>query len=311
MKQPVSFIVLLSLMLTLMLSSIYYFHKDTAPLTHDPNKIRILCTTSMITDTVKQIGGDCVEVHGLMGPGVDPHLYKAREGDVHRLAQTHIIFYNGLHLEGKMATILESMQQYTPSIALGKALDPKELITFDTGICDPHIWHDVQLWIQVVRTVSATLAEHDPKHSNYYQQNTNNYIAQLTDLNTWIQHHIDTIPEHQRILITAHDAFSYFGKRYGMQVIGLQGISTDAEISTNDIQQLVDLLVEKQIKAIFVESSIPKRSLQAVQQAAAARGWPIILGDELYSDALGNDDASTYIGMIKHNVRAIVNGLSS
>lgn len=307
---PYKFLIFLTLFLSLMLCLVYYVTMRTSA--HEAGKLSIVCTTSIIADIAQHIGADCVQVHALMGPGIDPHVYKAREGDVHRLAQADIILYNGLHLEGKMAHILGSMQSYTCTVNLGATLDPEQLIITDSGMPDPHVWHDVILWMSITKTIRDIFIAQDEKNREHYQKNARIYLDQLQQLHEWTQHQIATIAPEKRILITAHDAFSYFGKRYGMQVVGLQGISTDAEISIDDIQQLVSLLIEKNIDTIFIESSIPHRSLQAVQQAARARNWAVRLGDELYSDALGSPQGSagTYYDMIRQNVAAIRNGLT-
>lgn len=275
------------------------------------NTLHIVCTTSIITDTVKNIAGDLAHVESLMGPGIDPHLYKARESDTHTLFNADIIFYNGLHLEGKIISIFEHLHKTKKCVAVGKAIPHNQLLFSEESIADPHIWHDVNLWIYVVQLIATTLIEYDPANARYYKQNEQNYITQLSKLDLYVKEQISLIPQAQRILVTAHDAFSYFGRSYGMQVVGLQGISTDAEISTTDVQNLIALILEKKIKAIFVESAIPQRSLQAVQQAAAARSWSVALGDPLYSDALSgpDQDAGTYIDMITYNVDAMVNKL--
>lgn len=307
---PYKFLSYLTIMMFGFLALLYYFssHKP-----EQKNVLKIVCTTSIIADCIRQIGGDRVQVHALMGPGVDPHVYKAREGDVHRLADADIIFYNGLHLEGKMGHIFDSMQCYACTINLGSVIDTDHLIVTDLGMADPHIWHDVQLWMNIVKKMRDVMISQDEQNTPYYTARALDYLKRLEQLDAWIEKKIDTIPKNQRVLITAHDAFSYFGKRYGMEVIGLQGISTDGEISINDIQNLVSLLIEKKITTIFVESSIPQRSLQAVQQAARARNWHVNLGDELYSDALGapQGSAGTYYDMIQQNVLAMRNGLKS
>jgi len=277
-------------------------------------KITIVCTTSMITDTVKAIVGDHANVIGLMGPNVDPHLYRAREGDVHRLSSAHLIFYNGLHLEGRMAHMLATMNTYVPTIAVSQAI-PDDMLKsppeFD-GLYDPHIWLSVQHWLLVVDYIRDALITHDQQHANAYRHNADCYSKKLNKLNRYVKREIQRIPIKKRILITAHDAFGYFGSMYTIQVIGLQGISTKSEAGTRDVATLVDIIVSKKIPAIFVESSIPTRTIQAVQHAANARGWNVIIGTELYSDALGNPGtpASTYIGMMQHNVDAIVSALS-
>ena len=310
MNKKNSIIILASLFFLFILCMLF-IKKDSS---HQTDKPFILCTTGIIGDTIQRIVGGTAHVHSLMGPWIYPHLYKAREGDVHRLANADIIFYNGLHLEGKMAHALEQMNRYTPSIALSDVLPVDSLLQTEVGgIYDPHIWHDVTLWIKIVEYATSCLCKRWPENSKLYATNSQKLCEELRTLDAYIRKQIATIDSKKRILITAHDAFSYFGKRYGMEVVGLQGVSTDAEISTSAIQELVDYLVEHQIHAIFVESSIPKRSIQAVHDAATARNWYIIIGDELYSDALGDADsgAHSYGAMIRSNVDAIVHALTT
>ncbi|MEX0940496.1 MAG: zinc ABC transporter substrate-binding protein [Candidatus Babeliales bacterium] len=277
------------------------------------SKINVLCTTSMITDVVKAIGGEWICVKGLMGPGVDPHLYRARESDVRALTHADIIFYNGLHLEGKMTDIFSKMRSKVKTVAVTDIIKQDQLINsqFD-GIYDPHIWHDVQLWIAVSEYIKDVLSLVDPMHKNYYKKRALSYIKQLHDLNSYVEEQVKKIPQKQRIMVTAHDAFSYFGRTYDVTVIGLQGINTDSEVSTKDIQNLVEYIVDHKIPAIFVESSIPQRNIQAVQKAVRARGWQVEIGPELFSDALGDysSAAGTYIGMIRHNIDALVSVLA-
>lgn len=274
--------------------------------------LTIVATTSMLADAARNIVGDYITVHGLMGPGVDPHLYRARESDVHTLAAADMVIYNGLHLEGKMGQVLEGMQRFTHVCAVAHTLKKEQLraAEFD-GLYDPHIWFDVVLWIEVVRYIQQQIIALDAEHVDVYQKNGDEYIMQLQQLHAYVQQRVNTLPVNKRILITAHDAFGYFGARYGFEVVGLQGLSTDCDISTKDIQQLADFIVEKQISTIFVESSIPQRALVAVQNAVRARGWNVAIGPELYSDALGDEqsDASSYIAMVKYNIDAIVSSL--
>lgn len=275
-------------------------------------KITIVATTSIIADAVNAIVGDSAIVHALMGPGIDPHLYRARESDVHKLAAADIVFYNGLHLEGKMGQVLEGMHRFTKVVAVSDVLDKNQLRTADFDeMYDPHIWFDVSLWIQIVRCIQSTMIKYDPDHAEIYQKNGDEYVQRLEQLHQYIHGRVSIIAPEKRILITAHDAFGYFGRAYGFEVVGLQGLSTDSDISTKDIQLLADYIVEKKIKAIFVESSIPQRTLFAVQNAVRARGWYVVVGDELYSDALGDETthASDYCGMITHNIDVIVSSL--
>ncbi len=279
----------------------------------DKKTMNVVCTTSIIANVVKHVGGDRVCVHGLMGPGIDPHLYRARESDVHKLASADIIFYNGLHLEGKMADMLKKMQLWVCTVAVGDAVEKDVLIAseFD-GMYDPHVWHDVSLWMKVVEKIRDSLSERDSEHTHEYEERAQNYLQELAVVHAYVKEQASQIPKEQRILVTAHDAFSYFGRAYGFEVIGLQGISTDAEVGTKDIQNLVSYIVEHRVPALFLESSIPQRNIQAVQQAAQARGWHVAVGSELFSDALGDPDKleGTYSGMIRHNIDTIVFALT-
>jgi len=275
-------------------------------------KLLIVCTTSILADTVKQLAGNHCTIECLMGPRVDPHMYHAKESDVHKLASANLILYHGLHLEGKMAHVLEQMNCYTKAVAVCNQLPKNTLKSTEMpSIYDPHVWHDVQLWLLVVLHITQLLVETDPKNKHFYQENLARYHTQLVELDNYVRSRIAQLPRHQRVLITAHDAFSYFGSAYGLRVVGLQGISTDGEVGTRDIQELVNFIVEHHIKALFVESSISPRNIQAVQRAVHAQGWHITCGPELFSDALGphNTTANTYYGMIKHNVDTIVQAL--
>lgn len=305
------FILKLALMSSLLIGLLYIIIRPTSSLSRS-DAISIVCSTSIIADTVKQIGAHKVTVHTLMGPGVDPHTYRAKESDVHYIAQADVIFYNGLHLEGKMAHMFQHLASRQHVVPVAEAIAKHDLLmTSQDGVHDPHIWHNVRLWIHVARCICDTLSSVDPEHAWQYQTRGKEYIHQLETLDQWIRSSIEQIEPTRRILITAHDAFGYFGKEYGLRVEGLQGISTDAEISVYDIASLTDTIITHGIKSIFVESSIPKKSLIAVQHAVRARGREVALGDELYSDALGDPSspAGTYIGMIHHNVSSIVHGL--
>ncbi len=276
------------------------------------NNYTIVATTSMLADAVRNIVGDDMVVYGLMGCGIDPHLYRTRESDVHKLANADLVIYNGLHLEGKMGQVLEGMNRFTKVINSSTAIDKSLLRRADFDeLYDPHIWFDVTLWILVVRYIQDSIMQLDEDNAAIYKKNGDKYVAQLEQLHEYVQQRIAQLHQSQRILITAHDAFGYFGDAYGVEVVGLQGLSTDSDISTRDIQQLADYIVKKKIPTIFVEASIPERSLLAVQQAVQAQGWHVVLGDELYSDALGDEESgvATYISMVKHNIDTIVDGL--
>ena len=271
-------------------------------------------TTTMITDLVKNIGGDLITVNGLMGAGVDPHLYKASEGDVTKLYNADIIFYNGLHLEGKLVEVFEKMGNANKTqVALGEVLDEAGLIGSDyfASNFDPHVWFSIPYFKQFAREVAAVLSEKDPKYASNFETNLEQYLLQLDKLETEIKATIETLPETKRILVTAHDAFNYFGQTYGFEVVGLQGLSTATEAGVKDVQRLTEFIIEKQVKAIFVESSVPRRTIEALKEAVKARGFDVKIGGSLYSDALGNTGTveGTYIGMFRYNVNTIVNEL--
>jgi manganese/zinc/iron transport system substrate-binding protein len=274
----------------------------------------IVCTTSIIEDTVRQLVADDAQVISLMGPDIDPHLYRAREHDIQTLSCANLIIYNGLHLEGKLAEVLQSMNRYVPTIGLANELDPSRFIAspeYET-MYDPHIWFDVSIWIDIVNVLRDALIKHDPAHAPAYASRARVYINELEELDRSIREQVAMLNPSQKILVTAHDAFHYFGRAYGFQVVALQGISTESEAGIKDVKALVDFIVTHKVRALFVEASIPERNIQAVQQAVRARGFEVTIGDQLYSDALGpvGSGADTYIGMVKHNVDTIINGLT-
>jgi manganese/zinc/iron transport system substrate-binding protein len=276
--------------------------------------INVVTTTGMIADITKNVGGDRVQVTALMGPGVDPHLYKASEGDVLRLQEADVIFYNGLHLEAQMGDVLERLNEFgIKTVAVTDKIDRTLLESPPQfqGNYDPHVWFDVTLWMKAVEQVSETLVEMDPDSRSTYEANTKAYLTELGDLHQYVLDQANTIPAEQRILITAHDAFNYFGRAYGFEVRGLQGISTEAQAGTADVQALAKFIVEKQIPAIFVESSVPQRNVEAVQAAVQAQGFEVKIGGSLFSDAMGSEGTpeGTYIGMVRHNIDTIVTAL--
>jgi len=275
--------------------------------------LTIVATTNLVADVARSVAGEHAEVQALMGPGVDPHLYKASEGDVRRLAEADLILYNGLHLEGKMADILVKMARGRPVVALGEGI-PEESLREPpefAGQYDPHVWFDVSLWRQTLPVVAEELAALDPDHAADYRANADRYAAELAALDAWVEERIASLPPERRVLITAHDAFGYFGRRYGMQVVGIQGISTLAEAGLQDIERVVDLVVDSEVPAIFVESSVPRRTVEAVQGAVRSRGRELAIGGELFSDSLGaaGSPEGTYPGMVRHNVGTIVEAL--
>ncbi|NJC25709.1 metal ABC transporter solute-binding protein, Zn/Mn family [Neolewinella antarctica] len=276
-------------------------------------RLKIVTTTTMITDLVKNIGGDSVSVQGLMGSGVDPHLYKASEGDVTKLTSADVVFYSGLHLEGKLVDVFEKMGRTTNTIALAEALNKDGLIgsEYFASNYDPHIWFNIEYWKQLTAYLTEQLSELDPQHADFFRANEVAYLRKLDALETDVRATITTLPAEKRVLVTAHDAFNYFGQEYGFEVVGLQGLSTATEAGVQDVQKLARLIIDKQVKAIFVETSVPRRTIEALQQAVKADGFDVAIGGTLYSDALGSagTDEGTYLGMFTHNVNTIVNAL--
>ena len=280
----------------------------------DNGKLNIVTTTTMITDLVKNIGGDYINVQGLMGSGVDPHLYKASEGDVSKLVNADIIFYNGLHLEGKLVEVFEKMEKSNKTpIALAEEIDKSTLIGSDyfASNYDPHVWFNIEYFKLFANKVTKVLSEKDPENAQIYEENWQNYYKLLLSLKADIILKIEELPKEKRILVTAHDAFNYFGKAYDFEVVGLQGLSTATEAGVQDVQKLAAFIIEKNVKAIFVESSVPKRTIEALQAAVKSKGHEVTIGGTLYSDALGNAGTieGTYIGMFEYNVNTIVNAL--
>jgi manganese/zinc/iron transport system substrate-binding protein len=268
----------------------------------------------MVADVVRQVAGERAQVTGLMGEGVDPHLYKPTRSDIRRLSDADVVFYSGLLLEGRMTdTFAQVARRGKPVYAVTEAIDQsylREPPEF-AGHYDPHVWMDVSAWIQCARFVAKALGEFDPPHAAEYKANADAYCDELTQLDEYVRKVIASIPEPQRVLVTAHDAFGYFGRAYDIEVRSVQGISTDSEAGVADVNQLVRFIVERKLPAIFVESSVPSRNLQAVIEGAEQQGVEVAIGGELYSDAMGPEGTyeGTYIGMIDHNATIIARAL--
>ena len=281
------------------------------PTAHAQERIRVTTTVGMIADLVRNTGGDRVEVTALMGPGIDPHLYKPSANDISTLSDADLIFYGGLHLEGRMADTFEGIQRSgKPVFAVSDGIPEDRLITLD-GAHDPHIWFDVSLWVLALKEVITRLGETFPDDVETFRTNGAAYHTELEALDAYVRDQATRVPESQRVLITAHDAFSYFGRAYGFAVRGLQGISTASEAGAGDVQDLIAFIVERQIGAIFIESSVSPATIEAVQEGCRAQDWEVAIGGQLYSDAMGEDGTfeGTYIGMVTHNIDTIVGAL--
>lgn len=276
--------------------------------------MKVVATTNIVADLVRTIGGPQVEVEALMGAGIDPHLYKASAGDVRRMSSAEAIFYSGFHLEGKMSEVLESIGgRGVTTVAVAECVPDEDLIeSVDfPGLHDPHVWFDVALWSHAAECVSETLASLDPDHAERYRERAASYVEELRDLDTWVRTRADLLPPEQRVLVTAHDAFAYFGRAYGFEVRGLLGVSTASEAGTSDVQRLAAFIVEREIPAIFVETSVPPRYVEALKEAVKARGFAVVIGGSLFSDSLGDlgTPAATYVGTVRANVDSIVTAL--
>ena len=274
----------------------------------------IVCTTGMLGDAVEQIVGPNVKVITLMGPGVDPHLYKATQGDLKSLTNADVIVYNGLHLEGKMGEIFEKLEKQKHIIVATEGLTKTDYInnTEFQGAQDPHIWFDVALWSKAVQHIGNELIQLSiDSIADQFAKNTEAYRTQLSNLSNQVENELGSLDSNKRILITAHDAFSYFGRAYNFEVKGLQGISTTSEYGLKDVSDLVNYIVDNEIKAVFVESSVSEKSLQAVVEGCLQKNHQVQIGGQLYSDAMGEAGTpeGTYVGMVKHNVKTIVEGL--
>jgi manganese/zinc/iron transport system substrate-binding protein len=273
--------------------------------------IRVLCTTGMVADLAINVGGEHAQVTSLMGEGVDPHLYKASPADVSQLNRADIVFYSGLHLEGKLGELLERMSERKPTVGVAERLAADKVLTDEHGARDPHVWFDVSLWSEAAGAVADALAEFDPPHAGDYQANLKVYQQKLAALHDYAREQLAIVPSERRVLVTAHDAFRYFGRAYGIEVRGIQGISTDSEASSREVTELVAFLVERKIKAVFVETSVADQNIRALLEGCQARGHAVVIGGTLFSDAMGEGGTptGTYEGMVKHNVDTIVKAL--
>jgi manganese/zinc/iron transport system substrate-binding protein len=286
----------------------------SAPTT--PQKPRVVCTTGQVADMVRAIGGEHISIRTLMGPGVDPHMYRTSPEDNHLLQSADLIFYSGLHLEGKIADMLHSLNSRKPTLGFGEVLEKKSPATlrhppeFETGT-DPHVWFNAELWSLCIPAVVEKLSEVIPAKKDEFTKAGEKYKEELLTIHKECKEQLATIPKDQRVMITAHDAFGYFGAAYDIEVRGLQGISTTDEITLNSTNSLIDLLVSRKIKAVFVESSVSTKTLENVIKGCAEKGHTVIVGGELYSDAMGAEGsgAETYVGMMRANLKTIVHAL--
>ena len=277
--------------------------------------LSVVATTGMIADAARRIGGDLVDVRALMGPGVDPHGYRQTRSDIVAMTRADLVLWHGLYLEAQMERFFEELGRKRTVVAVAEALPKDSLLSHPSynGRYDPHVWMDPTTWQGVVTEIAATLTAARPDHAGTFAQNAENYQAELTALAGYAADALTKVPQDQRVLVTAHDAFGYFGHAFGFEVIGIQGISTASEAGLNRISELVDDLVNRKIGAVFVETSVSDRNMRALIEGAAAQGHEVRIGGSLYSDAMGSDGTyeGTYIGMIDHNVTTIATALGA
>jgi manganese/zinc/iron transport system substrate-binding protein len=284
----------------------------------DAEPLAVLATTQQIADVVVNVAGDTVELTTLLGPGIDPHTYVATESDIATFTNADVILYNGHHLEAQLERIFDQLagEEGKTVVAVAEQLPETSLLSWEpeAGLPnDPHIWNDVRLWKEVVMVVGDTLATADPTNAATYQANAEAYTTELDDLHQYILEQVEQIPQEQRVLVTAHDAFGYLGRAYGLAVEAVQGLSTETEASAADVQALAAIVAERDVPAIFIETTISPRTIEAVQEAVRAEtGREVTIGGELYSDAMGESGTleGTYVGMMRHNIDTIASALS-
>ena len=278
----------------------------------ESDKPTVVSTTTMLYDLTRQIGGEKINALGLMGSGVDPHQYRASAGDIIKMQEADMVVYSGLHLEGKMGDVFAELAGRGKKSVCASENIPEDRLIINDGIPDPHIWFDVSLWEEAAKTVGKALSELDPENSGYYKDRLDKYISELNGLDDYIRERASEVPEEKRVLITAHDAFGYFGRAYSFDVMGLQGISTVSEASASDVSRLAELIAEREIKAVFVESSLPVKNIESLMEAVKSRGFETSLGGYLYSDSIGDETegTDTYLTAFKHNIDTIVNELT-
>lgn len=274
----------------------------------ESDKIMITATTTMVSDLVNTIGGSRVEVYSMMKEGVDPHSYKARPSDVLAIEQADIVAYNGVYLEAKIADIFDSLKEQKKTlIKIEDGIDQSRLLSVKDGVYDPHIWFDVDLWTQGAFHVEQVLSQYEPESKDYFKSNLDAYLIELENLDTYIREAIEQIPQEQRVLVTAHDAFSYLGHAYGIEVVGVQGINSQSEAGIKDINVLSEMVMSRHIRSVYTESSVPVKTVEALVASVSSKGYELEIGGELFSDSLKEN--TSYIDTFKLNIDTIVKGL--
>lgn len=298
--------------IVLLIVSLFLTACSSGEVKRDSDKKLIVTTTTLLYDLVKTLAEDSVEIKYIMGPGVDPHGYSPSSGDVNLLNEADLVVYSGLHLEGKMEDVFQGLNKMGKVALEATSTIPRESLIMEDGGVDPHVWWDPTLWKYVTENVAHSLIKIMPENRESIEKNLKNYLGELDNLDAWSKKEVETIPKEQRVLITAHDAFSYFARQYGFEVKGIQGMNTNNEASASDVDNLATFIAEKNIKAIFVETSVPHRKIESLKEAVATKGKEVNIGGELYSDSLGDskNNAETYIKTVKANINTIVKALN-
>lgn len=303
---------LITLMLIAMISILNACTSDIDSDTQS-STLNVITTTTMLYDLTTVIGGENIVCTGLMGAGIDPHIYTASAGDVTKLNQADVVVYNGIHLEASMGQVLSQLNNKTVICIEDSFTDGDLLTIYEDGeeVFDPHVWFDVSLWSKVAIHIATSLSTADPENAQSYNDNLQGYLQELSELEQYITDRVSELEPEQRVLITAHDAFGYFGNAYNFKVMGIQGMSTEVEASTSDVSTLANFIAENKIKAIFTETSISSKNIQALQEAVSAQGFEVGIGGELYSDSLGDSSTGhdSYIATVKSNIDTIIDAL--
>lgn len=308
-------VVVLALGLVLALVALAGCVDDSGSSGSGDGTLRVVATTNIVADLARQIGGDDVRVTALMPPGIDPHQYKASAGDVARLSEADLIVYGGLELEGKMGDVFAELDDRVPTIAVADDLPRDRLIPVQggsSGLYDPHVWNDPDLWARAGTALGERMAEVDPENADAYRARAADHAERLAALRGELRERLAAVPARSRVLVTSHDAFRYFGRTFDFEVAGIQGVSTATEATTADVDRIARLVADRDLAAIFVESSVPRQTVDAVLAAARARGQRAVVGGSLYSDSAGDEGTpeGTYEGMMRANVGTIADGLA-
>ncbi|NMM50947.1 metal ABC transporter solute-binding protein, Zn/Mn family [Paenibacillus aquistagni] len=302
----------LALALSVVLSACGAKEQEGASSKTEKDKLTVVTTIAQIAEPLSVIGGDRIHVESLMGPGIDPHTYNASQGDIQKLESGDMIFYSGLHLEANMVKVFDEISKTRTVVAISESIAPEKLLKDEEGTTDPHVWFDIDLWKEAINNATEALKKERSQDADFFEANKVKYFEELDKLKLEAQTKLSEIPKDKRVLVTAHDAFGYFGRMLDIEVVGLQGLSTEDEIGLSDIEDTIQTLVTYEVPAVFVESSVNPASINAVIEGAKKQGLDVKLGGELFSDAMGVEgtEEGTYLGMYRHNVETIYHALN-